>query len=62
MSFGYIEVTLITCVLVVAPFWMILRKAGYKPIWSLLALIPIINLVALWLFSLSDWPSHKRDA
>jgi uncharacterized membrane protein YhaH (DUF805 family) len=42
--------------------WMtvrILRKAGYSGWWSLLTLIPIVNIVMIWVFAFSDWPALK---
>ena len=43
-------------------FWMmvrILRKAGYSGWWSLLTLIPIVNVLMIWLFAFSDWPALR---
>ena len=43
-------------------FWMtvrILRKAGYSGWWSLLTLIPIVNIVMIWVFAFSDWPALR---
>jgi uncharacterized membrane protein YhaH (DUF805 family) len=42
--------------------WMtvrILRKAGYSGWWSLLTLIPIVNIVMIWVFAFSDWPALR---
>ncbi len=41
--------------LVVPPFWEILRKAGFHPILSLLMLLPLVNLVALYVVAFSPW-------
>jgi uncharacterized membrane protein YhaH (DUF805 family) len=35
----------------------IARKAGYSGWWSLLMLIPIVNVVVLWVFAFSSWPA-----
>lgn len=48
----------IGAVVVVVPFWKILEKAGFTPALSLLMLIPIVNLVALYVFAFSKWPGR----
>ena len=42
--------------------WMtvrILRKAGYSGWWSLLILVPALNIAMVWVFASSDWPALK---
>jgi hypothetical protein len=39
--------------------WRILRRAGYHGAWSLLIFIPLLNLVALYIFSKIKWPGHQ---
>src|SRR5262249_25121331 len=42
--------------------WMIARilhKAGYSGWWTLLMLIPIVNVVMIWVFAFSDWPALR---
>ncbi len=41
------------------PLWKIATKAGFSGWWSLLAHIPLLNLVVLWLFVLAKWPARK---
>jgi hypothetical protein len=45
--------------IIVVPCWRIVSKAGYSGAWSLLALIPLVNLIALWVFAFVTWPSGK---
>jgi uncharacterized membrane protein YhaH (DUF805 family) len=40
--------------------WVILRKAGYSGAWSLLMLIPVVNLIAMYVFAFSNWPVLRR--
>ncbi len=35
---------------------IVLAKAGRHPAWSLLLLIPFIQLIMIWAFALSPWP------
>jgi hypothetical protein len=44
-------------VVIVAAFWQILRKAGYPGWLSLLALVPVVNIVMLYVFAFSEWPN-----
>lgn len=43
----------------VFPCWKIVSKAGYAGAWSLLALIPLVNVIMLWVFAFSSWPNSK---
>jgi hypothetical protein len=44
----------------VVPFWFIFRKAGMPPALSLLMLIPVINLVVVYVLAFSDWPALRQ--
>ena len=61
--------------IVILPFWAIFRKAGLSPFlsllkivskagyhgaWSLVGLVPLVNVVMLYIFAFSDWPALKR--
>ncbi len=43
--------------LVVPPFWVIFKKAGFQPILSVLTLIPLLNVVLLYFVAFSEWKS-----
>ena len=40
----------------------ILHRTGYSGWWSLLSLVPVVNIVALWMFSRADWPIMRSRA
>lgn len=42
--------------IVLYPIGRILGRLGLSPFWSVLALIPIVNLIGLWLLAFVDWP------
>ncbi len=49
-------------ILIVA-IWLpvrILHKAGYSGWWVVLGLVPIVNIVMVWVFAFADWPRLKR--
>jgi hypothetical protein len=52
----------LAAVLVVIPTWRIVRKAGYHGALSLLGLIPIVNIVLLWVFAFVKWPNERPGA
>ncbi|MBV9137388.1 MAG: hypothetical protein JO357_10035 [Hyphomicrobiales bacterium] len=54
-------------VLVYAGFYFlavvrILNRVGFSGWWSLLALVPIGNVVALFIFSRAKWPQMEKAA
>jgi uncharacterized membrane protein YhaH (DUF805 family) len=44
----------------IVPPVKILKKAGYSGWWVLLLFVPLVNVIALWIFALSDWPALAR--
>jgi len=43
------------------PVGRILGRIGFSPFWSILAFIPLVNLLALWLLAFVDWPTEGRE-
>ncbi len=46
-------------VLVFVGWVKILRKAGYSGWWSLLIIVPLVNIVMFLVFAFGDWPSLR---
>jgi hypothetical protein len=44
---------------VVYPAGRILSRMGFSPLWSALAFVPGLNLIALWLLAFADWPGKR---
>ncbi len=44
----------------VVPVWRILRRVGIPGWLSLLSVVPVVGLIALWAMAFSTWPSDKR--
>ncbi|WP_031432748.1 hypothetical protein [Methylomarinum vadi] len=38
----------------------ILEKAGIDKIWVLVLLIPVVNIIMIWVFAFSEWPGLKQ--
>lgn len=47
-------------VLLLAPIALIVQKAGYSPLWVLLAFVPLVNFLALIYFALTEWPIESE--
>ena len=39
------------------PVARILRRAGFRRIWCIIAVLPMVNVVGLWMFALRRWPA-----
>ena len=40
--------------------WRILVRAGYSGVWSLTLLVPLVKIIAVYLFALSHWPAQQQ--
>ena len=50
-----------TVVVLIYPVGRILRRLGFSPYWSVLTLIPPLNVFALWILAFIGWPSRGGD-
>ena len=41
------------------PIARILRRIGFSGWWSILAIIPMVNVIALWVLAFTDWPDRR---
>jgi len=59
MALGFLAVLpiiiLVALAIVIIPFWFICKKAGFSPWLSLLNVIPLGNLVLIYVLAFSDW-------
>ena len=45
---------------VVLPLWFFSRavaRAGYSPWWAALGIVPLVNIIMLWVFAYAKWPA-----
>lgn len=54
--------TLAVFVGILWPYARIFSRAGYSPWICLLMLVPIVNLIALWVFAYAQWPALTTTA
>jgi predicted PurR-regulated permease PerM len=55
-GFGHWVFFAVMVAVVLYPVGRILRRLGLSPFWSVLALIPFVNLISLWVLAFSEWP------
>jgi K+-transporting ATPase A subunit len=43
-------------------FGRIVHRAGYSRWWLLTMLVPLLNVIMIWVFAFADWPAQaSRD-
>lgn len=52
-------VVVVFAALILLPIGKILRRLGFSGWWALLWIVPLANLIALWVLAYRPWP---RDA
>ena len=40
--------------------YRILEKAGFEGWWTLILLIPIVNILMIWYFAFNQWPNLQK--
>jgi len=61
MGMGMSPIWMLVYVLViVVPFWFIFGKAGFSKWLSLLMVIPVVNLLALYYLAFAQWPGRSK--
>lgn len=60
MDIGVILGMLIYALILIIPTARILQRTGYSPWLSVLAIVPIVNLIALWVFAFARWPLRSH--
>jgi hypothetical protein len=38
----------------------VLARAGFSPLWSLVLLVPLADIPAIWIFAYARWPRYRR--
>jgi hypothetical protein len=57
-----IVMPLLFIILVGVPVANILHRAGRSRWWIILAFVPFVNLIGLWVFAFTRWPNVERSA
>ena len=51
---------IIVLVIMAVPLWFFsraVRKAGFSPWWAALGIVPVVNIIMLWVFAYAKWPA-----
>ncbi|MDT4288566.1 hypothetical protein RO575_03265 [Methylomonas sp. MO1] len=40
--------------------YRILEKAGFDGRWTLVLLVPVLNVIMIWVFAFSSWPKLQN--
>ena len=43
------------------PIAKILKRMGYSGWWTILAFVPLVNIIGLWVVSIIRWPAIDRQ-
>jgi hypothetical protein len=60
LSFGNVILAAIVIAAFLIPIARILRRAGRHPAWCLLFFVPFGNIIGLWAFAYTRWPSFEE--
>lgn len=56
---GMLIPLIVSLILIGIPGALILKKAGYNQAWVLLAFVPLVNVIAFWIFAFAQWPALR---
>ena len=54
-------IPLLFVIVVVVPVANILQRVGRSRWWTIIAFMPVLNLIALWVFAFSRWPKCEKS-
>ena len=57
-GFGFFWM-IIYVVVVVIPVAKILGRIGYNQWWAAVAVVPLVNVIFLWILAFIDWPGER---
>jgi uncharacterized membrane protein YhaH (DUF805 family) len=58
-SYGSVFIAVVFLALLVVPYWKLWTRTGHSGWWALLMLVPLANLVSLWVLAFKDWPALR---
>jgi len=54
-------IILVYLAVLLIPATKILQRTGYSAAWALVLLIPVVNLIAYWVFAFKEWPINRKQ-
>jgi hypothetical protein len=49
----------VIAILIVVPTWRILRRVGFSGWWSVFAVVPVLNVILLYVVAFAPWPQER---
>lgn len=56
-GWNWIVSVLFVLIVIGIPFAQILRRVGHHPAWAIIVLVPLLNLIGLWVLAFIRWPA-----
>ncbi len=47
-------------IIIVLPNWKVFSKAGFSGWWSLLMIVPVMNVLLEYYLAFAEWPIHRE--
>lgn len=57
LSVWHLIIVLMFMLLWVIPLGLIFKKAGFNPLWAILAFFPLMGIVMVWVLACVEWPN-----
>jgi uncharacterized membrane protein YhaH (DUF805 family) len=60
LDIGFRELAVIVLIVLILTtiYRPIIKKAGYSGWWAILIIIPVVNVILIWVFALVTWPAE----
>lgn len=52
-------IVLIVCLIVIFVYGPIAKKAGFSKWWSIALIVPLLNIILIWVFAFIKWPIEE---
>jgi len=49
-------------IVIIVPIVKVLKRTGHSPAWAILFAIPVVNVIALWVFAFKPWSIDKPNS
>ena len=59
ISWSHLIVFALYGLVFVIPISKVLRRVGFSGWWSILAVLPLVGIIALWVFAFVRWPIER---
>ncbi len=62
LSIWHWLIALLLSIFFLYPYARIIRRAGFSPGWVLVAFVPLLNFVMIWVFAFVQWPALEKKS